>query len=167
MNSYGKTRWFRRLAWMSVLLLSIGSGCVSNIYDDQRSTSAASSVPPKSNWQISGDLVGLRQAIDGNVATGASSASYYTNAQITIDMGKPSVFNMVIVDQGNSEMGFPRRLAVSASMDGKNFIYLYAVPGTRRVTMLNWVTPVLARYIRLQAVAQGDMPWSVAEIYVR
>lgn len=142
------------------------AGCVGSVYN-RSSMNAVANVSPYTSWTISGDLNNLNNAIDDNVATAAVSNSYYTNAYFTLDLGKPSVFNTVIVDHGANADGYARRMSVEISMDGRNFQYQYAVPGTRRVTIMNWVTPVMARYIRVRAIAPGNGPWSVAEVYVQ
>lgn len=148
-------------------LVFAAAGCApSEVYTDGPKPQA-SSVSPRSRWQASGDLRDVQKAIDGSLATAAVSPSTYHNAQITIDLGKSCVFNFVAIDHGADELGFCRRVAVLVSQDGKNFAQVEAVPGTRRVTVINLVSPVLARYVRLVAVVPGDRPWSIAEIYIQ
>ncbi len=140
-----------------------GWGCTGPIYEH----SGSSSVSPYTAWHVTGELDGVAKAVDDNVSTAAVSKSYYLNHGLTLDLGKPCLFNMVVLDHGSNENGYCRRVGLWTSMDGRNFSYVYAAPGTRRVTTINWVTPVLARYIRIQAIMPGDRPWSIAEIYVR
>jgi hypothetical protein len=121
---------------------------------------------PRGRWKASGDLQNPQKAIDGDVGTAAVSASRYDNAQLTIDLGKICHFSMVVVDHGTNEFGFCRRLAVLTSEDGVTFKNQAAVPGLRRATAVVLPEQVLARYVRLQAVAAGDRPWSVAEVYL-
>lgn len=149
-----------------MLGMAFVSGCADTVYS-RSSQAATASVSHYKSWTITGDLNDLPAAIDDNVNTAAVSKSYYSNAYFTIDLGKPCVFNTVILDHGFQFDGYCRRTAVYISADGKNFQYQYAVPGTRRVTILNWVTPVMARYVRVQALAPGEKPWSVAEVYVQ
>lgn len=150
------------LVW---LFLAVAGGCTSQIYSHQ--SPAAVNISPYTSWAISGDLNNPRAAIDDNIITAATSNAYYTTAQITLDLGKPCVFNTVVLDHGIDRDAYARRTAVYISMDGRNFQYQYAVPGTRRITVLNWVTPVMARYVRVQAVTPGDRPWSIAEVYIQ
>jgi hypothetical protein len=154
---------------LTLLLALLGfaiAGCTSAIYE-QGAGAGASAVSHYTAWRISGDLTDLPKAIDNNVATAAHSGNPYVNAAFTIDLGKTCLFNMVAVDQGQDEWGYPHRMAVYTSMDGRNFTFLYACPGSRRVTVMSWARPVLARYVRLQAVTGGDRPWSVAEVYIQ
>jgi len=58
-------------------------------------------------------------------------------------------------------------VAVLTSMDGREFEYRISGPGTRRITSLLLDRPVLARYVRLQAVLPGPQPWAVAEVYLQ
>ena len=156
-----------RVAVCAVCLsLPFLGGCASQIYSHQPQVSV--NVSPCTSWAITGDhMNNVQWAIDDVLVTAATSDAYYTSAAVTVDLGKPCVFNMVVLDHGIERDGYARRTAVYISMDGKNYQYQYAVPGTRRVTILNWVTPVMARYVRVQAIAPGDRPWSIAELYVQ
>ena len=116
-------------------------------------------------WRASGDLRVPNITIDGNINTIAISPNSDGRGTLTIDLGKPCMFNMIVVEHGANEFGFARRVAVSTSLDGQAFTQRYTGHGTRRVTILCPATPMLARYVRLQAVVAGDQPWSVAEVY--
>jgi len=127
----------------------------------------ATAVSARTTWRVGGDLKEVKNAVDGSRVTAAVSEPAYQNAHVTIDLGKPCLFNMVVIDHGPEEMGFCRRLAVLTSLDGQNYTRRTVGPGTRRVTILSLITPILARYVRLQVVATGDRPWSVGEVYVQ
>jgi hypothetical protein len=127
-----------------------------------------SAITHASNWKIVGStLSDSRNAIDGDLLSAATSTHPHTGAQLTIDLGKPCLFNQVIIDHGPNEYGFARKVTVLTSRDGREFTPQYVAPGTRRATYASLVTCVLARYVRLQVVQQGDEPWSVAEVYFR
>ena len=121
---------------------------------------------PRARWLASGDLRDPQNAVDGNVATAAVSRAAHQNATLTIDLGKICLFNMVVVEHGVSEFGFPRRMAVFTSTDGMKFRKQIEVPGLRKVTTAILIRQVLARYIRLQAAEPGDRPWSIAEVHL-
>ena len=140
-----------------------GAGC-GNGYDNGRSEAAI--ITPRRTWRASGDMRTVQAAIDQDLATAAVSAESGGRGTITIDLGKPCLFNMIFIEHGPNEMGFARRVAVLTSMDGEVFTQRYAGPGTRRVTALYLGAPVLARYVRLRAVVAGDRPWSVAEVFL-
>jgi hypothetical protein len=124
-------------------------------------------ISAKGIWRAYGDLGGAKLAIDSDVNTAAISAASYANAKLTIDLGKPCLFNTIVVDHGPKDpLAFCRLVSVSISSDGRNYKQVLLAPGTRRITYLNLVTPALAQFIRLQAVVAGDRPWSVAEIYL-
>jgi hypothetical protein len=146
------------------LLLS-AAGCTNPIYDEASGRSPYA-MTPRSTWKIVGDVRDPQKAIDNDLGTAAVTGPNYENAVVTIDLGKPRLFNMVVIDHGRDEMGFCKRVAVYTSQDGQNFAYQYATLGTRRVTVIALPNPTLARYIRLQAVVPGANPWSLAEIYV-
>lgn len=127
----------------------------------------AAAVSSQSQWEITGDLQPAAAIADGNPGTLALSRQQYRGAQVTIDLGKPSVFNMIVIDHGRQQSGFCRRMAVLTSLDGKNFERRASVPGTRRVTTACLLTPVLARRVRLVAEVPGDEPWSIADLRIR
>jgi hypothetical protein len=129
--------------------------------------SPGSSISPRRLWRAYGDLRDPGKAIDGDHSTAAVSGNPYPNAYIELDLGKACVFNRVVVEHGPDENGFPARMAVYTSLDGQAFILQGEVPGKRRVTNALLMAPVLARYVRLQAVSPGARSWSVAEIYLQ
>jgi hypothetical protein len=141
------------------------AGCSGQVYDPAAGAALPGAIPNRYTWRASGDFPKPVFAIDGDVNTVTSTVASYGNASMTIDLGKASIFNMVVMDHGVYEYGFPRRVAVLTSLDGKNFSYRFAGPGTRRVTILSLMTPTMARYVKLQAVEPGDKPWSIAELY--
>jgi hypothetical protein len=118
-------------------------------------------------WTARGDLKDPSFAIDSNMNTAALSGADYTNTSLVIDLKQPCVFHTVIIEHGQSEMGFPRTVGVATSMDGVKFTERYQGPGTRKVTILLLPQPVLARYVRLQALRPGREPWSLAEVHLQ
>lgn len=140
-------------------------GCGGPIYNNGRSQSSV--ISSRAIWRASGDLRSPASAIDGDVNTVASSTAPDGRGTLTIDLGKPCVFNMVIIEHGPNEYGFARRVVLLTSTDGQSFTQRYAAAGTRRVTILCPSTPILARYVRLQAMVPGSQPWSVAEVYLQ
>ncbi len=147
---------------LAVILLT---GCGGPIY--QEGNAQASAITPRSSWQASGDMRGAQAVLDGDIATAAVSAAPDGGGSITIDLGKPCVFNMAVIDHGTNEWAFARRVVLLTSLDGISFTQRYSALGTRRVTILCSSAPILARYVRFQAVVPGDRPWSVAEVYLQ
>ena len=159
---------WKKLALLLTCLAATAAGCaVAPIYPADGPKSPAAAVTSRRQWKASGDLRDPEKAIDGTPDTAAIGDPLRSGAAITIDLGKACLFNMVAVDHGLNETGFCRRLVLLSSMDGSTFERRYAVPGTRRITTLCLVSPVLARYIRLEAVIPGEAPWSIAEVYVQ
>ncbi|RPI62151.1 MAG: discoidin domain-containing protein [Planctomycetaceae bacterium] len=154
-----------KLAILAAGLLGL-AGCASSVYE-HGPTFQAAVVTPNTSWKITGDLSNMGAAIDGNTMLPATSGANYANASFTIDLSKPCLFNMIALDQGFFEDHFPRRVAIYTSMDGKNWSFIYAAPGTRRVTVMTWATPVLARYVKVVAAMPGEKPWAVAEVYIQ
>jgi len=156
----------KTIVWLAAAAVLCGCDGGSSVnYNGKRSPGAA--LTDRKLWRASGDLRDAPKAIDGDRATAAVSGESYSTAAITIDLGRVCVFNRVIVEHGPDEHGFPRRMAVATSLDGKEFTQQTQVPGTRRVTNAVLITPVLARYVRLQVAMPGARPWSVAEVILQ
>ncbi len=139
-------------------------------FDMNRGTTLGDNISPQSTWKIDstdGGFVGLRQAIDGSPLTFAVTSRRYNNATITLDLGRPCVFNLVALRHGINENGFARRLSLSTSLDGKDYTSRYECVGTKKVTYIPILTPITARYIRIRASVPGSEAWSIAEIYLQ
>jgi hypothetical protein len=120
----------------------------------------------RTSWLAGGALSNAQAALDGDLSTAALSDYQYAGADITLDLQRPCLFQMVVLHHGKSEMGFARRVGVSTSLDGNIFIDRYVAPDLRRVATLSLPSPVLARYVRIKAIVPGSQPWSIAEIYL-
>jgi hypothetical protein len=144
------------------------SGCTRTAaYSHANKKPPAAAISDPQIWRLGGNLYNLGHAADGSTSTATVSDPAYRNATLTIDLGKPCLFNAIFIDHGPSAMGFCRRVAVLTSLDGKHFSQQHVGPGTRRVTSLCIIKPVLARYIRLQAIIPGDRAWSIGEVYIQ
>ena len=157
---------YRTIAWLVVAAVVGGCGGGSSVNYSGKGA-PGSAITDRKLWRAGGDLRDAGKAIDGDLRTAAVSGASYGTAAITIDLGKPCVFNRVIVEHGPDEYGFPRRMAVATSLDGEQFTRQTEVPGKRRVTILCLPKPVLARYLRLRVTAPGVQPWNIAEIYLQ
>jgi hypothetical protein len=147
-------------------LLALG-GCVQQIVPDTPTRNGLNAVSDRRTWRATG--VGIahpERAIDGDLTTYAVTGPAYQDAYLTIDLGKPCLFNLVRIDHGADQTGCCRRVAVLTSMNGRDFTYRYAVDDIERIATLFLPSPMLARYVRLQVVIQGDKPWAIAEVYL-
>ena len=150
--------------WMMVV---VAPGCaVSPIYQEGTLPGLAV-LPKKSDWRAVGSLQDIRYAIDGDINTAALNGAAAEEATITIDLGRACMFNTVVIDHGRNEPAYAHSVAVLISMDGKNFTQRYSAPGTRRVSTFCMPSPVLARYVRIAALAPRAGSWSVAEVYLQ
>jgi len=138
------------------------------MYSNNGPKGPAAAVTDRTLWRVSGNLNGLENVTDANINTYAVSEYDYRNAMVNIDLGQVCMFNMLIIDHGPSKRdGFCRRVMVLVSNNGRKFRKVHSVPGTRRFTLINFITPALARYVRIQAVVPGQEPWSIAEVYLK
>ena len=143
------------------------AGCTGNIIDQDSFGTPASAVTPSNSWVVSSNFGNAKILTDGSVGACLTSPNTTEQAYVMVDMGKRCLFNQIILDHGPNEFGCARRVAVYTSLDGREFTRQYVAPGTRRLTYLNLIIPVLARYVRVQVEQHGDRPWSIAEIYIR
>ncbi len=153
--------------WIATLLAGsalAACGCA-DPYQDGRSPAA--SISRRAVWRAGGDVRSPQYAVDGDPATAAVSSAADHTGMLTIDLGKPCLFNMVVIEHGHDEHGFAGRVAVLTSLDGQIFTHRYAAAGTRKVTTLWLGEAVLARYVRLQVLVGGNRPWSVAEVHLQ
>ena len=84
-----------------------------------------------------------------------------------IDLKALCVFQTVILDHGADETEHCRLVGVATSIDGTTWVDRHSAPGTRRVTILSLPEVVIARYVRLRALAPGPAPWVIAEVYLQ
>lgn len=157
------------LATVGLLLLAaVPIGCeTGSIYTSSDSKMAVGQVPDRGLWDAYGTVENPANAIDGNIHTAATGGSQDGSASLVVDLGKAGTFNMVVIDHGRNANGFARQVEVHTSLDGKHFTRRYVALGTRRVSTFCMIRPVLARYVRLDAVVAGDEPWSLAEIHLQ
>jgi hypothetical protein len=153
-------------AVVSSFVAAFCAGCVDAGWEHDGPRAAGSAIGPRSAWRAGGDVRDAARAVDGDTGTAAMGAEPPAQNQLTIDLGKPSMFNMVVIDHGSTSGGYPRRVAVLTSMDGRTFTQRHVAPGTPRYTSLCLLTPTLARFVRLQAVAPGQKPWNITEVYL-
>jgi hypothetical protein len=108
----------------------------------------------------------LRGAIDNVPLTQAvTRQADYRGASFVIDLGRPCIFNTVVLLHENDEMGFAREVNIATSTDGENYTDRYTAPGTRKATYFNLLTPITARYVRITATQAGKKPWAISQVY--
>jgi hypothetical protein len=151
-----------------LLALIAQAGCGPTFAPHGRRMSPQSITSPL-QWKISSEgdnFKMLRGAIDNISVTQAETRQAdYRGASFVIDLGRPCIFNTVVLQHGSDEMGFAREVNIATSTDGKNYTDRYTAPGTRKVTFFNLLTPVSARYVRITATRAGKKPWTISQVY--
>lgn len=163
-----KLKAFSTTYWAIGLLglLALG-GCIPEIWQDPHGPGMAA-VSDRRTWHATSvGIANPQRAIDGDLTTYAITGTSYQDAKLTIDLGKSCLFNLVTIDHGTDQTGCCRRVAVLTSMNGRDFVYRYAVDDTQRIAALFLPSPVLARYVRIQVILQSDKPWAIAEVYLQ
>lgn len=147
----------------------LAGGCegTGNLYEHRSVKPPAAALSDPRIWVVTGNVLNPQHAVDGDKTTAAKSDANVGQANITIDLGKMCTFNAVFIDHGRYQHGCANTVAVSTSMDGRYFTNRHQVPGTRMVTSMLLVTPVMARYVRIRVVEPCGTPWNVAEVYIQ
>jgi len=158
--------WLTTACCLSLLVVPVGCD-PGPIYTDRDRRVDIGCVPDRGMWDAYGSVENPARAIDGNINTAATGVNRDRAASLVVDLGKPGTFNMVVIDHGRNAFGFAREVEVWTSLDGKSFKPRYRAMGTRRVSTFWLRRPVLARYVRLDAVLAGNEPWSLAEIHLQ
>lgn len=149
------------------LVAALQAGCELPAAYEGKGQQVIGRVTDRSAWSASGSLADCANAIDRNINTMAIAKEGDPAPTLTIDLGQPCMFNMIVVDHGRNEHNYARRVMILTSADGRRFIPQYTAPGTRRVSIYCLPTFVLARYVQIQASEPGDRPFSVAEVYLQ
>jgi hypothetical protein len=151
---------------LSVALAAM-AGCEASPIYDANPRSLIGSVPERAKWTATGSMKDAANAVDGNLNTAAVAPDDGRPASLLIDLGRPGLLNMIVIDHGREEFGYARQFVAYTSLDGQRFTRRHAASGTRRVSSLLLISPVLARFIRLEVIVPGDRPWTVAEVHMQ
>lgn len=145
-----------------------GGGCdMPVIYQPWTGGKFGADISPRAKWKVSGTLANAQAITDGDLLTAAKGAYRNRNDELIIDLGRHCVFELIIIDHGESQDGYVRRVGIATSIAGQIYTDRYQAPGTRRVTHILLPQPVGARYLRLRVLTPGRLPWSVAEVFVQ
>jgi hypothetical protein len=148
------------------MLCGLQAGCTDPGWDAHQAPAPGAAISDRSIWRAAGEgLAEPHKAFDGDKHTAAIAPGNALNARLTIDLGKPCIFNTIIIDNG--EGSWPGQLTVSTSTDGREYTQRHVGPGTRRFTIISLIRPTLARYIRLQATSPAGGQWEIHELYLQ
>ncbi len=168
MNRHGKTRAFLLfLATAIILVVIIGCDAVFPIYRPTTGGYLGADITPKKTWTCWGNLDNPSAAVDEDLSTIAKSRHSPAGAEITIDLKRLCLFQSIIIEHGQAQMGYCQSLAVLTSVDGKRFTKQYVAPGARRVTIILLPAPTVARYVRLRLLKPGLERWAIAEVFLQ
>ena len=154
---------------LAAAVIACGSGGCDPpvIYRPWTGGTYGASITPRTTWRASGSIANPGNAVDDDLLTAASSGYQKAGGEIVIDLGKQCLFSLIIIDHGESQDGYARRVGVATSTAGKVYTERFTAPGSRRVTHVLLPKPTSARYVRLRVTTPGSRPWSVAEVYLQ
>ncbi len=158
---------FRRASNLLVCLVAgVSLGCEGS-YQGAKGRLVASAVTARVRWSVASNMRNPAAAVDGRSGTYAEAILGAGTPQMTLDLGKASLFNLIVLEHGSDGEHFPGRIELTTSLDGESFVPAAVVPGTRRVTSICLVRPVLARYLRFRLLERGPEPLRIAEFYLQ
>jgi hypothetical protein len=150
------------MCWLATLC-----GCVDTATQETSQPAPAAKVSPLAEWTVSGSMPDPGRAADDNLRSYVQVPAGSDQGQLTIDLGKACLFNVVVLEHGPTQQGHARRVMVLTSLDGREYTSRAQVPGTPRRTFIAILTPTLARYVQIRAVPAENRPWIVAEVYLQ
>jgi hypothetical protein len=82
---------------------------------------------------------------------------------IRLDLGAPTLFNRLTIDNTANAGQWPRALNIETSSNGSTWTSVATQPGTDGLTTVKFA-PQVARYVRVTQTGAAAAPWSVGEI---
>ena len=118
----------------------------------------------RTGWSATASSGSAVDAIDGSGTTRwTTGAAQAGNEWLQIDLGAPTLFNRLSVDNRNFTSDHPRGYDISVSSNGTTWTSIAAAAGAEPVTSASF-NPQVARYVRIAQTAVSVSWWSVGEL---
>ena len=118
----------------------------------------------RSGWTATASAGTPSGALDGASTTRWTTNSNQTGSEwIRLDLGAPTLFNRLSIDNSNNPGQHPRTIAIETSSDAVSWKSASSQPGVDGVTTAKF-SPQVARYVRVSQTATAGALWSVGEI---
>ncbi len=118
----------------------------------------------RTGWSATASAGAPANALDGSGTsrwtTGANQAG---GEWIRLDLGAPTLFNRLTIDNTANAGQWPRALNIETSSNGSTWTSVATQPGTDGLTTVKFA-PQVARYVRVTQTGAAAAPWSVGEI---
>jgi len=118
----------------------------------------------RAGWSATASAGTPGSALDGSSTTRwTTSVNQAGSEWIRVDLGAPTLFNRLSVDNSNNAGQYPRNINIETSSDGAAWKSVGNQPGADGVTSAKF-SPQVARYVRVSQTATAGALWSVGEI---
>ena len=118
----------------------------------------------RTGWSSTASAGTSSNALDGSTTTRWTTNANQTGAEwIRLDLGAPTLFNRLSIDNSSNAGQYPRNVNVETSTNGTTWLSVANQPGTDGVTTVKF-SPQVARYVRVSNTAAAAALWSVGEI---
>lgn len=118
----------------------------------------------RTGWTSSASAGTSANALDGSSTTRwTTNANQVGGEWISLDLGAPTLFNRLSVDNSNNAGQYGRTLNVETSTNGTTWVSVATQAGVDGVTTIKF-SPQVVRYVRVTQTATAAALWSVGEI---
>ncbi|GAA1996991.1 discoidin domain-containing protein [Microbacterium pumilum] len=118
----------------------------------------------RTGWSVTASSGTASNAADGSGTSRWTTGANQTGSEwLRLDLGAPTVFNRLSVDNSSNLGQYPRQLKAETSADGVTWVSVASQAGIDGVNVLRF-SPQIARYVRLSQTGTASTPWSVGEI---
>ncbi len=118
----------------------------------------------RTGWSATASSGTASAALDGSGTSRWTTGANQAGGESTrLDLGAPTLFNRLTIDNTANAGQWPRALTVETSSDGVSWKSVATQPGTDGLTTVKF-SPQVARYARVTQTGTATAPWSVGEI---
>ncbi|MFE1665739.1 discoidin domain-containing protein [Microbacterium sp. P02] len=115
-------------------------------------------------WSATASSGEAAAVLDGSQATRWTTGELQSGTEwLHLDLGAPTQFNRLSLDDSGASGDFPRALVIEVSSDGSTWESVAAQPGTSGVTTVKFAMQV-SRFVRLAQTSTAEYFWSVGEL---
>lgn len=118
----------------------------------------------RTGWSATASAGTASNALDGSGTNRWTTGVNQVGTEwIRLDLGAPTVFNRLTVDNTANAGQYPRSLNIETSSNGTTWVSVATQPGADGLTTVKF-SPQVARYVRVNQTASAAAVWSVGEI---
>ncbi|RXZ68441.1 discoidin domain-containing protein [Agromyces albus] len=118
----------------------------------------------RTGWSATASSGTAANALDGSgSSTWVTGGNQSGDEWLRLDLGAPTVFNRLSMDNTAASGEHPRAIAVEVSSNGSTWKSVASQPGIDGVSTVRF-SPQIARHVRVKQTGTAGVKWSVGEI---